>query len=210
MRAVGGWAVSGSYFEVCNCEAICPCRSVGGAPGGRSTYGDCRFALSWMVTSGHADATDLSGRAVVMAGWYDDDEAGSPWRVGLYVDDRASDRQFNALSDIFLGRAGGSTATQFAAAIGQVHHVRRADITLSHVRRRWSIKASTYIDVTASTPVASEQPVACGIPGLDRPGEEVVAEQFAVHDDPLSWELRGRCGFATSFAYSSASGTSPA
>lgn len=197
------WAVSGSYFEVCNCDAICPCRSVGGAPGGRSTYGDCRFTLSWLVTDGHADGVDLGDRAVVMAGWYDDDEPGSPWRVTLYVDDRASEPQFDALADVFLGRAGGSTLAQFARAIGEVHHVRRASIALSHERRRWSIRASTFINVTASTPVDSDQSVACGIPGHDHPGEEVVAQQYVIRDDPLSWEFRGRCGFATDFAYRS-------
>jgi hypothetical protein len=48
------WRVSGSYFEACNCEAICPCRKTGGRPGGRSTYGICDFALSWLVTDGDA------------------------------------------------------------------------------------------------------------------------------------------------------------
>lgn len=200
---MNAWAVSGSYFEVCNCEAICPCRSVGGGPGGRSTYGDCRFALSWLVIDGHADGVDLSNRSVVMAGWYDDDEDGSPWRVTLYVDDRASDPQFDALTNIFLGRRGGATFEQFARAIAEVHNVLRADITLSHVRRRWSIRASTFIDVAASTPVASDQRVTCGIPGHKHPGEEVVAERFMVEDDPLSWDFRGRCGFATNFAYRS-------
>ena len=42
-----------------------------------------------------------------------------------------------------------------------------------------------------------------GIPGLDRPGQEVIASTFRVDDAPLSWELHGRCGFATDFAYSS-------
>jgi hypothetical protein len=32
------WRVSGSYFEACNCDAICPCRSVGGGSGGPSSY----------------------------------------------------------------------------------------------------------------------------------------------------------------------------
>jgi len=30
------WRVQASYFEACNCEAICPCRSVGGRPGQRA------------------------------------------------------------------------------------------------------------------------------------------------------------------------------
>jgi hypothetical protein len=91
----------------------------------------------------------------------------------------------------------------FAAAIGMVHAVRRARIELSHVPRRWSMRAGTYLTVRAGTLVEAPAPVACGIPGLDRPGQEVIAGTFRVDDAPLSWELHGRCGFATDFAYGS-------
>ncbi|MGO8958205.1 MAG: DUF1326 domain-containing protein [Streptosporangiaceae bacterium] len=47
-------AVAGSYFETCNCEAVCPCRRVGERAGGRSTYGICQFALSWLISRGRA------------------------------------------------------------------------------------------------------------------------------------------------------------
>jgi hypothetical protein len=200
---LGAWNVAGSYFEVCNCEAICPCRMVGGAPGGRSSYGDCRFALSWFITEGHAGSVPLNGLGVVMVGWYHDDEPGSPWRVSLYVDERCNEEQADALTAIYLGRAGGTPTRNFTDAIGEVHHVRRARIELSHERRRWAIRAARYVSVRASEPVESEQPVACGIPGLDRPGEEVVADTFDVADDPLDWQFSGRCGFATSFDYRS-------
>ena len=91
----------------------------------------------------------------------------------------------------------------FAAAITTVHAVRRARIELSHVPRRWSIRADTYLTVHAETPVEAPAPVACGIPGFDQPGQEVIAGTFRVDDPPLSWDLHGRCGFATDFAYSS-------
>ena len=58
---VSTWHVSGSYFEACNCDAICPCRTVGTRPGGRSTHGLCQFALSWHVLDGHADDVSLDG-----------------------------------------------------------------------------------------------------------------------------------------------------
>jgi len=198
------WRVRGSYFEACNCNAICPCREVGGRPGGPPTYGVCQFALSWLVLDGEADGLRLDDRAVVMAGWYDEDEAHSPWRVSLYVDDRATEAQHDALAAIFLGRAGGGTFQNFAAAIGTVHDVRPAQIQLSHEPRRWLIRASTYVRVAASRAVDADGPVACGIPGLDRPGTEVVSDTLAVHDGPLEWDLQERCGFATDFAYTSA------
>jgi hypothetical protein len=197
------WAVGGSYFEACNCEAVCPCRRVGERAGGRSTYGICQFVLSWQISQGRADGLPLDDLAVVMAGWYDDDEPGSPWRVSLYVDERASIQQYDALGAIFAGRAGGTTLRNFAAAISTVHEVRRACIELSHVPRRWSIRADTYLTVHAETPVAAAGPVTCGIPGHGQPGQEVVARTFRVDDHPLNWDLRGRCGFATNFAYRS-------
>jgi hypothetical protein len=195
------WRVRGSYFEACNCEAICPCRSVGGRPGGRSTYGICQFALSWHVEHGHAGEVDLSGLDVVMAGFYLDDEPGSPWQVVLYVDDRAPEAAARWLERIFLGRAGGSAHDNFAGAITVVHRVRRARISLSHEPGTWSMGVEGHVRVAARQVVASDEPVACGIPGLDRPGSELVAEQLAVDDDPLSWEMRGRCAFTTDFDY---------
>jgi hypothetical protein len=197
------WAVAGSYFEACNCEAICPCRRVGERAGGRSTYGICQFALSWQIGRGHAGGLGLDDLAVVMAGRYDDDEPGKPWRVSLYLDERASGDQHAALEAIFLGRAGGTTMRNFAAAIGTVHAVRRARIELSHVPRRWAMRAESYLTVRAETPVEAPAPVACGIPGFGRPGQEVIAGTFRVEDAPLSWDLHGRCGFVTDFAYSS-------
>jgi hypothetical protein len=202
--AIGSWSVSGSYFEACNCTAICPCRVVGDRPGGRSTHGTCRFVLSWQVREGQADGLSLDGLGVVMAGEYDDDEPSSPWTVSLYVDERADDEQLQALSDIFLGRAGGGTFDNFASAIATVHNVRRAAISLTHQRRRWRIRASGYISVSASREVAAPGPVACGIPGLDRPGQEVVSDELLVTDGPLAWDFRERCGFATDFRYASA------
>lgn len=198
------WSVAGPYFEACSCEAICPCRRVGGAPGGRSTFGVCDFALGWTIERGHADGLDLSGLEVVMAGSYDDDEPGSPWRVILYVDERASDAQFRALESIYLGRAGGTTLENFARLIGEVYAVHPAAISIDHSPDRRSIAAGGWVRVLERAPVATDETVSCGIPGHDHPGTEVVAEALAVDDGPLRFAVSGRCGFASEFAYTSA------
>jgi len=65
------------------------------------------------------------------------------------------------------------------------------------------MRADADLTVRAETLVEAPAPVACGIPGLDRPGREVIAGTFRVDDVPLSWELHGRCGFAPDFAYRS-------
>ena len=206
MRATSAqnWQVTGSYFEACNCEAICPCRRQGGQKlTNGSTYGVCEFALSWRITAGQLGATDLSGLSVVLAGRYRDDEAGKPWRVCLYVDERAAPAQHTALMGIFLGRCGGTPARNFANAITDVYEVRRARIYLEHRPGRWFMRAGTFVTVTGAVPVPSALPVSCGIPGHDHPGDEVRTEVMRVVDDQLRWDVQGRCGFATDFHYMS-------
>jgi hypothetical protein len=197
------WSVSGSYYEACNCEAICPCRRHGARKGGRSTYSTCDFALSWSILDGRAGSVDLAGLSVVMAGSFCIDEPGVPWRVVLYVDERGGPEQQQALADIFLGRAGGTTLRNFALAIGEVYAVRQAQIELQHVPDQESILVERYVMAKTARPVSSDAPVSCGIPGHDRPGQEIIAESFQVDDGALHWSVSGRCGFATSFAYSS-------
>lgn len=209
MSDVVDWMVSGSYFEACNCEAVCPCRSQGGRDGGRSTYGSCDFVLSWAIRAGRADGVVLDGLAVVMAGRYLDDAtlaAGQPlgmWEVVLYVDERADDVQAAALEAIFLGRAGGTTLENFAVAIEQVHAVRSAAIRLDHVAGDQQVAVEHLVEVRAREPVATVDPVSCAIPGHDHPGQEWVADVMRVDEEALSWEVTGRCAFATDFVYSS-------
>jgi hypothetical protein len=197
------WHVAGSYYEACNCEAICPCRQQGGRPGGRSTYGDCQFALSWSVLEGFAADVDLSGLDAVMVGAYDDHEPGSPWRVALYVDERGTMHQRQALSSIFLGRSGGTALRNFAAAIGEVYAVRPARIELEHATGRQRFRVADHVEVVAREPVVTDTTVTCGIPGHDRAGHELVAEVLRVDEGPLSWEVHGRCSYAATFDYAS-------
>jgi hypothetical protein len=197
------WRVAGSYFEGCNCKAICPCRSVRGAAGGPSTYGECFGALSWHVQTGHADGIDLSDTLVVMTlRYFDRTQPSTRWEVVLYIDDRTDDSQAAALASIFLGRAGGTVAAQYGPAIGDVRAIRRARIKIEHVAARKRIDVQGYIVVEAEEPASAPGEVACGIPGLDRPGIELVND-IARSDDPeLRWEVVGRgASFATDFDY---------
>lgn len=197
------WSVEGTYFEACNCLPICPCRQVGGRDGGRSTSGVCDFALSWWIRRGRADDVDLTDRQVVMVGSYDDDEPGSPWTVALFIDDAADAEQQAVLADIFLGRVGGTPSRNYSGAIGTVIGVGTASIDLDHQRRHWRIRVDGRIEVVADAEVHSEETVACGIPGLDQPGQEVHASRLRSNVEPLVWEWSHRCGFATKFAYRS-------
>ena len=199
------WTLAGTYLEACNCEAICPCRRVGGRTGGRSTYGVCTGALSWAVTDGRAGELDLSGFGAVIVCRYDDDEPGSPWTVFLYVDERADQRQREALALIFTGRLGGSPYRHFPWVWKASHMLgwRPAPIEIEHTPRRGWFRAGEHVTMRVREPVADQEPVSCVIPGHDRSGSELYADLLRVEEGPLSFEVSGRCAYRSTFKYSS-------
>jgi hypothetical protein len=198
---VSGWHARGRYVEACNCEAICPCRSVGGRDGSRAQFQLCQFIIAWTIDDGHYDGLDLAGLQAVMAGYWDEDEVGAPWRVALYVDGRASEPQSAALASIFLGRSGGTPAANYAQAIKAVLGVEAAEIEVSHAAGAQRIRAGDAVLVMARAPFQATEAVSCGIPGHDHPGQELVHEVMRVSAGALDFEFRGRCGFATDFDY---------
>lgn len=198
------WRIRGSYLESCNCEAICPCRRVGGGGGGRSTHGICLGTLSWLIEQGHADRVVLDGLGVVLAIRYDDDEPGSPWSVRLYLDDRADPAQQAALEEIFLGARGGDIV-EHAPWIWKDRHllgVGAATIEIDHTPRRQWFRVRDRVEVRVASVVADQPAVTCVIPGHDREGEELTVEVLRVAEEPpLAFEYRGVCAYASTYDY---------
>ena len=143
------WRIRGSYFESCNCDAICPCRRIDGVPGGPSTHGVCMGLLSWLIEEGAADGVDLSGLPVAVACRYSDDEPGSPWTWVLYLDSRADDEQRTALEGIFTGRLGGDAETHFPWAWkrSELVAVRPVEIDVDHTRRCQRLRIRDRVSV---------------------------------------------------------------
>ena len=198
------WRLAGTYLEACNCEAICPCRRIGGEAGGRSTYGECVGALSWWIEEGRDGELDLSRLGVVLALRYHDDEPGSPWRYVLYLDERAGERERAALTEIFTGRRGGTPMANFPWVWkeSELLAVHPARIEIDHRPRRGWFRAGGEVVMQVAREAGQESSVSCVIPGHDHAGTEVIAELLRLDTEAASCELRMRCGFQTRFDYS--------
>jgi hypothetical protein len=198
------WRIRGTYFESCNCDAVCPCRRVDGVAGGRSTHGVCMGVLSWLIEDGAANGADLSGLPVALALTYSDDEPGSPWTWILYLDASATDEQRAALEAIFTGRLGGDAETHFPWAWkkSELVAVRPVGIEVDHTRRRQRLRIRDRVSVRIRDRYDGRETVTCVIPGHNREGEELVADELLVEDDALAFTFRGVCGYASTFDYS--------
>jgi len=198
------WRIRGSYFESCNCDPICPCRRIDGVSGGRSTHGECLGLLSWLIEEGQVDGVDVSGQPVALATRYSDDEEGSPWSWILYLDEGSSPDERNALESVYAGRLGGDAEKHFPWAwkASELVAVRPVEIEVEHTRRRQLLRIRDHVSVRIRDRYDGPETVTCVIPGHEREGEELVADELVVEDGPLAFSYRGVCGYASTFDYS--------
>ena len=92
----------GSYFESCTCETICPCLLLLDP-----TEVFCKAVLGWDIEKGHVGTVDVSGLRVAM--WLDapGNLLKGQFEMAVYIDERASRSQFNALREAYHGIHGG-------------------------------------------------------------------------------------------------------
>jgi hypothetical protein len=99
--------MSGTYIANCNCHGVCPC-PVASAPS--SDSGDCTGVGVFHVERGEADGVDLSGINWALYNYWPTLLTEGHWKVGLVVDEGASDQQAAAIDRIVQGKAGGPFA----------------------------------------------------------------------------------------------------
>jgi len=98
------YQLSGTYVAHCDCKQICPC-AVDGPPTGPD--GQCHGLLVFGIKEGNLDDTDLSGINTAMSYFAPSNIGAGNLRMGLVVDEGASDEQVDALERIFSGKEGG-------------------------------------------------------------------------------------------------------
>lgn len=116
------YRLEGSILEVCECKVLCPCW-IGEDP----DNGICRSALAYHYEKGVIDGVDVSGVTVAFAAFIPGNVLKGNWRVAMFVDDKATDAQFDALLSVHRGERGGPLA-ELVKLIGEVVAVERAPI----------------------------------------------------------------------------------
>ena len=120
------WNLSGTYFETCSCDLLCPCIVT---MDHGATHDYCRITLVFNLTHGEIEGTDVSGRKVVLIADSPKVMTEGNWRLGLFIDERASDEQLDKLTKVFAGQLGGPMAA-LAPLVGEVLGVERAAIDI--------------------------------------------------------------------------------
>ena len=115
--------LDGALLEVCTCNILCPCW-VGEDP----DNGDCQSIMAWHFDKGTIDGVDVAG--LTFAGVMDipGNVLAGNWRAMVYIDDKSTPQQEEALLNLFTGKLGGPVA-DLVKLIGEVVGVERVPIT---------------------------------------------------------------------------------
>lgn len=127
------YQLEGRLLDVCSCDVLCPCY-VGADPDG----GKCDSVVAWHIDTGTIQGIGVSGLTNAMSTHIPGNILKGNWRVLIYVDDKATPAQQDALVSAFTGKLGGPIA-DLAALIGDVVGVERAPITFTADKGRGTL-----------------------------------------------------------------------
>ncbi|MBI5106511.1 MAG: DUF1326 domain-containing protein [Solirubrobacterales bacterium] len=192
------WSLKGSYVETCSCELMCPCNL---SFDHGATYDYCRATLVFAIKEGEIDGTAIGGRKVGVIADTPKVMTEGGWRLGLFVDDEATDEQADKLAKVFSGELGGPMAG-LAPLVGEMLGVERVPIEVVDDGLRHSVRVGDVIDfeVEDIVPFGSETGEPVRFAGMFHPvaSDLTMAEATRSRIDAFGISYEGKTGLSTS------------
>jgi hypothetical protein len=192
------WKLKGSYFETCSCDLMCPCNM---SMDHGATYDYCRVILAFNVKEGEIEGTDVSDLTVAAVVDSPKVMTEGNWRLGMFVDDRASDEQMEKLTAVFGGQKGGPMEAA-TALIGEMLGVERAPIEVREDGLNHSITIGDAVDfeIEDIVPFGVETGEPVRLVGVFHPAssEFNAAEVKRSRINAFGIEYEGKTGISTS------------
>ena len=198
------WRLDGTYFENCSCEVACPCTVSDFAAA--ADYERCQFLMAFHVDSGKVDGVDVAGLTVGVFGDTPQMMIQGSWRVGLFIDAKASEEQAAKLTGVFSGQMGGPMAG-LAPLITEMLGIERKRIDYTADGRRHRIKIGDGVDMRAEDLVSPLDPDGDGpkLANVHHPanGTLTVAQSSSSHIAAFGIDisLDGKSAFSSPFSW---------
>ena len=192
------WKIKGTYIETCSCDFFCPCNF---SLANGADYDYCRVALVFNVTEGDVEGTDVGGLAVGVIGDSPKVMTDGNWKLGVFIDENASDDQAEKLVGVFSGQLGGPMAG-LAPLIGENRGVERARIEIREDGLRHSVVIGDAVDfeIEDVVPFGVETGQPARIAGIFHPAgsDFTVSKPTRARIDAFGIEFEGKSGLSTS------------
>src|SRR6059058_5780854 len=192
------WNISGTYFETCSCEVVCPCTA---SLAFGATYERCKVTLVFHITEGDVEGTDVGGLTVAAVADTPKVMTDGDWRLGVFIDAAASDEQAEKLGGVFSGRLGGPMEA-LGPLVGESLGVERAPIEVHEEGLNHSVRIGDAIDfeIEDVVPFGVESGEPARVTGVAHPaGTELnVSRATRSSIDAFGISYEGKSGFSTS------------
>ena len=190
------WNVTGSYFETCSCNVVCPC-TASLALG--ATLDRCKVTLVFNVHRGEVEGTDVGGLTVAAIVDTPKVMSDGNWRMGVFIDAAASDEQAEKLGGVFSGALGGPMAG-LGPLVAENLGVKRAPIEVREEGLRHSIRIGDEVDfeIEDVVPFGVETGQPAKLTGIFHPAgsELTVAHATRSKIDGFGIAYEGNAGFS--------------
>ncbi len=171
MSTIPEWWMKGDWFDVCSCNIPCPC-GFAQAP----TNNRCEGVMAYHVRDGAYGTVALDGLNVVVIVVFE----GNAWKrenpisIGIFMDERASAPQREALQSVFSGQAGGWMGV-FAELVGEVRGVEFVpiDVRVAEDLADWSVEIPGHLKAFAEALSGPTSPAGGRVQLHNPPGSEV-------------------------------------
>lgn len=149
------WEIAGTYFENCSCDMVCPCTTSGlTMPADQER---CRVVLVFHIDSGEVEGVDVSDLTVAVLADTPRVMADGDWRVGMFMDEAASEEQADKLGGVFSGQLGGPMEL-LAPLIGEMMGMETAPIEYADDDRQHRVKIGDYVEIEVEDFVPPQTP----------------------------------------------------
>ena len=192
------WSLKGSFAETCSGELMRPCNL---SFDHGATYDFCRVTLVFDIREGDVEGTDIAGLKVALIAETPKVMTEGNWKVGVFVDESASDEQMEKVVQVFSGQLGGPMAG-LAPLIGELLGVERARIDVQDDGLRHSVRIGDVIDfeIEDIVPFGVETGEPIRFQGMFHPAgsDLTMAEARLTRINAFGIEYEGKTGLSTS------------
>ncbi|HTI46198.1 MAG TPA: DUF1326 domain-containing protein [Casimicrobiaceae bacterium] len=129
--------LEGRLLEVCNCRVLCPCW-IGEDP----DFGTCKTIVAYHFDKGVVNGVDVSGHTLAMMAFVPGNILEGNWKAAVYLDDRVTPQQEEAILGVYTGQLGGPVA-ELAKLVGEVVSVEKVPIQFDVQGGHGTLKVGT-------------------------------------------------------------------
>ena len=185
--------MQGSLLEACNCSAPCPCW-IGEDP----HQGYCDAFVAYRIDKGTIRGIDVGGVAFALICKIPGNILKGNWKVAVYMTDKATPAQKQAVLDAWTGKLGGPLA-DLAKLIGEVKGVHDAPVDFRIEKGKGTLRIGQVVDAEMApytdakgNPTTMNNTIFSTIPGSPAYVAKATRHKVNIPQYGMQWQFENR------------------